>query len=163
MEQPDTNDTLVLVRPGVAETGAAVTGVADRHDTISLPASESPELLGFPTLPASALAGYPYQQVQPPTGNWYPRPVAPPAKFVVRHNNFAVVGATLGSISLFLALIPVFGMVAWLLAPVGLMVSGIGLLVGLWRHSGRLGASYGLVTSGLALAVCFCWLLLVLG
>ena len=49
---------------------------------------------------------------------------APP---LVMRNNAAVVGATLGSVSLFLSLIPLIGIVAWVLAPLGLLSSGIGL------------------------------------
>jgi hypothetical protein len=77
-------------------------------------------------------------------------------------NNAAVIGATLGSVSLFLSLLPLIGIVAWVLAPIGLLSSGIGLLVGASRKVGRVGALWGLLTSGVALLVCMAWLALVL-
>jgi hypothetical protein len=87
-------------------------------------------------------------------------PVAPPV--LVMRNNAAVVGATLGSVSMFLSLIPLIGVVAWVLAPIGLLSSGIGLLVGMSRRVGRVGAIWGLLTSGLALLVCTAWVALIL-
>ncbi len=84
---------------------------------------------------------------------------APP---LVMRNNAAVVGATLGSVSLFLSLIPLIGIVAWVLAPLGLLSSGIGLVVGATRKVGRVGALWGLLTSGVALVVCLAWMALVL-
>jgi hypothetical protein len=77
-------------------------------------------------------------------------------------NNAAVVGATLGSVSLFLALIPLIGVVAWVLAPIGLMSSVVGLIVGASRKVGRVGALWGLLTSGAALLVCLAWAALLL-
>lgn len=88
-------------------------------------------------------------------------PTTPPV--LVMRNNAAVVGATLGSVSLFLALIPIVGLVSLLLAPIGLITSGVGLLVGLARRVGRAGAIWGLLTSGLALLVCLGWTMLFLG
>ncbi len=85
---------------------------------------------------------------------------APPV--LVRSNNPAVIGATLGSVSLFLSLLPLIGIVAWVLAPIGLVSSAIGLLVGTSRKVGRAGALWGLVTSGVALLVCMAWLALLL-
>jgi hypothetical protein len=85
---------------------------------------------------------------------------APPV--LVMRNNAAVIGATLGSVSLFLSLLPLIGIVAWVLAPIGLLSSGIGLLVGTSRKVGRVGALWGLLTSGVALLVCMAWLALVL-
>jgi hypothetical protein len=77
-------------------------------------------------------------------------------------NNAAVIGATLGSVSMFLSLIPLIGIVAWVLAPLGLLISGIGLLVGASRKVGRVGALWGLLTSGVALLVCMAWTALLL-
>ncbi len=76
---------------------------------------------------------------------------------IVRRNNAAVIGATLGSTSLFLSLLPLIGVVAWLLAPIGLASSIAGLVVGSARRVGRVGALWGLVTSSLALLVCVIW------
>ena len=83
-------------------------------------------------------------------------PAAPPPVLVMR-NNPAVVGATLGSVSLFLALIPLVGLVSLVLAPIGLLSSSAGLLIGLSRRVGRVGAIWGIMTSGLALLVCLAW------
>ena len=87
-------------------------------------------------------------------------PATPPV--LVMRNNAAVVGATLGSVSLFLALIPLIGIVAWVLAPIGLLCSGAGLVVGLARRVGRIGAVWGMLTSGLALLICGAWTALLL-
>lgn len=87
-------------------------------------------------------------------------PSGPPV--LVMRNNAAVVGATLGSVSLFLSLLPLIGIVAWVLAPIGLVTSTAGLFVGMSRKVGRVGALWGMATSGLALAVCFVWTALLL-
>lgn len=77
-------------------------------------------------------------------------------------NNAAVVGATLGSVSLFMSVLPVIGIVSWVLAPIGLISSTVGLLVGMSRRVGRFGATWGLLTSGLALIICVAWVALLL-
>ena len=59
-------------------------------------------------------------------------------------------------------MIPLVGLVSLLLAPIGLVSSGVGLLLGLSRRVGRVGAVWGLMTSGLALVVCFGWVSLLL-
>lgn len=82
-------------------------------------------------------------------------PTGPPV--LVQRNNAAVVGATLGSVSLFLSLLPLIGIVAWLLAPIGLLTSTVGLFVGMARKVGRVGALWGMATSGLALGICLAW------
>jgi hypothetical protein len=87
---------------------------------------------------------------------------SPQPPVLVMRNNAAVVGATLGSVSLFLALIPLIGIVAWVLAPIALLTSAAGLLVGIARRVGRVGAIWGLLTSGMALLVCVAWTALVL-
>jgi hypothetical protein len=79
----------------------------------------------------------------------------------VRHNNFAVVGATLGSVSLFISLLPLLGALSWLLAPLGLASSTVGLGVGLVRGAGRAGALLGIVASTTSLVLGLCWVQLV--
>jgi hypothetical protein len=118
------------------------------HDTVVLPRATPP---GF----TAAYGASAWSQVPP-----FVPPSAPPV--IVMRNNAAVIGATLGSVSLFLALIPLIGIVAWVLAPIGLVSSGIGLLVGLSRRVGRVGAMWGLMTSGVALLVCLAWAALLL-
>lgn len=132
----DQHDTLALTRPGFAE-----------------PATPN----GYTTPPA-------YNSVLPSAAAWgYVPPFATTASApVIRSNNAAVVGATLGSVSLFLSVIPLFGLVAWVLAPIGLITSGVGLAVGVSRRAGRAGAVYGLISSGVALLICCAWLLLLL-
>lgn len=86
---------------------------------------------------------------------------APQQPVLVMRNNFAVVGATLGSVSLFLSLIPLVGLVSLLLAPIGLGASIVGLIIGVQRKVARVGAIWGILTSGLALLVCLGWALLI--
>ena len=97
-----------------------------------------------------------------PDSGWDPvvPPGAPPV--ILARNNAAVIGATLGSVSLFLSVIPLIGIAAWLLAPLGMISSAIGCVVGMSRRVGRVGALWGLATSGLALVICFAWVALVL-
>jgi hypothetical protein len=99
----------------------------------------------------------------PPPGSQVP-PFLPGAgePGVIIRNHPAVVGATLGSAALFLSLLPIVGLLAWLLAPIGLISSGCGLVIGMSRGAGRVGALWGLVTSGLALAICALWVALVI-
>ena len=140
---------------------------ADQHDTIVLGDTRAPG-----SAPADWQAGGWQQagwraamaQGAPTAWSQVPPFVSPspqPTVLVMR-NNAAVVGATLGSVSLFLSLLPVIGIVAWLLAPIALLTSAVGLVVGVVRTVGRVGAIWGLVTSGMALVVCFAWLALVL-
>ena len=154
----DRHDTVVLGQPA-----------PDQHDNAVL---QRPAPAGAPNLPAvppwplpgvtgwqavsdwrdAVVHGAPtaWSQVPPFV------PAAPPPVLVMR-NNPAVVGATLGSVSLFLALIPLVGLVSLVLAPIGLLSSSAGLLIGLSRRVGRVGAIWGIMTSGLALLVCLAW------
>ncbi len=125
----------------------------DQHDTLALTHLPAP-----PARPAAAASF-------PTAAAWSQVPpfVTPsPAPVVVMRNNAAVVGATLGSVSLFLSLIPLIGIVAWVLAPIGLLTSAVGLVVGVSRQAGRVGAVFGLLSSGAALVICFAWLALLL-
>lgn len=126
----------------------------DQHDTVVLNTDGTARAANPPW---HGVAAYPaaWSQVPPFVG-----PAAAPA--VVMRNNAAVVGATLGSVSLFLSLIPLIGIVAWLLAPIGLLTSAVGLLVGISRQVGRVGAIFGVVTSSFALVICAAWAALVL-
>jgi hypothetical protein len=138
-----------------------MTSPADRHetlvlthDTVALPLTQSQQPRyeqGWGPAPIEVASAW--SQVPPLVG-------APPV--LLMRNNAAVVGATLGSVSLFLALIPLIGVVAWVLAPIGLMSSVVGLVVGASRKVGRVGAIWGLLTSGAALLVCLAWAALLL-
>jgi hypothetical protein len=138
----DQHDTVVLNHDTV---------VLNRHAVV--PPSASWDQSPWTRSPGYAAAGW--SQVPP-----FVSPAAAPV--IVMHNNAAVIGATLGSVSLFLSLIPIIGIVAWVLAPIGLLTSGIGLTVGMSRRAGRVGAIWGLLTSGAALLVCLAWAALLL-
>jgi hypothetical protein len=124
------------------------------HDTVALPRTQPPAPWDEQSWRREPVhVGSAWSQVPPLVG-------APPV--LIMRNNAAVVGATLGSVSLFLALIPLIGVVAWVLAPIGLMSSVVGLIVGASRKVGRVGALWGLLTSGAALLVCLAWAALLL-
>jgi hypothetical protein len=156
----DQHDTLVLT-----------------HDTVALPRPTRPD--PPPVAPAAQWgdgSGWQPAGAVPPSATWESAgwsrnpmygasawsqvppfvPASVPPVLVMR-NNAAVVGATLGSVSLFLSLIPLIGIVAWVLAPIGLLSSGVGMLVGVSRKVGRVGALWGLLTSAVALLVCIAW------
>ncbi len=164
MATADQHDTLVL-----------------RHDTLVLPRPPAPEAPLPPSRHAHDGAGWQAVGTAPgpapwETGAWgltavpgasawsqvppFLTPVAPPV--LVMRNNAAVVGATLGSVSLFVSLIPLIGIIAWVFAPIGLLSSGVGLLVGASRRVGRVAAVWGLLASGGALLVCMAWAALIL-
>lgn len=86
----------------------------------------------------------------------------PRPPILVMRNNAAVVGATLGTVALFMSLLPLIGILAWVIAPIGLISSAVGILVGMARRVGRFGAWWGLLTSGMALLVCTAWVALLL-
>lgn len=160
---PDQHDTVVLGRPA-----------PEQHDTAVLhrPAPEPPPVSapiappGYPQTPTGwqAISDWRDAVVQGAPTAWSQVPpfvpVTPP--ILVMRNNPAVVGATLGSVALFLSLIPLLGLVSLILAPIGLLSSGIGLLLGVSRKVGRVGAIWGVMTSGLALLVCMAWTSLLL-
>lgn len=140
----------------------AAAGNDHRHDTVVLGQNSTRR----PDVGAGEVAQHPDSRSPgwgpPPSWSQVP-PFLPGAAAVpIARNNPAVVGATLGSVSLFLALMPVIGIVSWLLAPMGLVSSAVGLVLGVSRRVGRVGALWGLVTSGLALVVCGLWVALLL-
>jgi hypothetical protein len=155
MATADQHDTLVLT-----------------HDTLALPRQPAlprpPAPHGLPGAPAEPVAWDPAgwsRSVMPGASGWSQvppfLPATPPPVLVMR-NNAAVIGATLGSVSLFVSLIPLIGIIAWVLAPLGVVASTLGLLVGVSRKVGRVGAVWGLLTSGGALVVCMAWAALLL-
>lgn len=83
----------------------------------------------------------------------YPPNPYQPQPVVVMKNGNATASLTLGIIALVLSFAPLVGMVAWVLAPLGLVFGGLagGKPVG---QGARLA---GLITSGLALLVCLVW------
>lgn len=68
----------------------------------------------------------------------------------------ATASLVLGILGLICSIIPIIGLISWLLAPTAL-ITGV---IGLKSQSARGLAIGGLVTGGLALLVCLLWLLL---
>ncbi|KXP11069.1 hypothetical protein AXK57_06800 [Tsukamurella pulmonis] len=71
-------------------------------------------------------------------------------------NSAGVAGLVIGFTALLFSFIPVIGLIAWLLAPIGLLLSGIGMTRPL-----KGAAIAGMILSGFALLICFAWLLLI--
>ena len=71
-------------------------------------------------------------------------------------NGLATASLVLGILSLVTVWIPIIGMIAWILAPLGLVLG----LVALGKPSGRGMAIAGSICSGIGLIGCFAWVLL---
>lgn len=103
-----------------------------------------------------------YAPGHPPQGYATPVPYGfVPHPVVVTHvaapsNSTGVAGLVIGFIALLFSFIPVIGLIAWLLAPIGLLLSGIGM-----TKSPKGAAIAGMILSGFALLICFAWLLLI--
>lgn len=72
-------------------------------------------------------------------------------------NGLATASLVLGILGLIFSFIPFIGLIAWILAPLGLVLG----LVALSKPTGRGMAIAGAVCSGIALLVCFGWLVLI--
>ncbi len=72
-------------------------------------------------------------------------------------NGLAVASLVLGILALVTVWIPILGMIAWILAPLGLVLG----LVALSKPIGRGMAIAGAVCSGLGLLGCIAWVLLI--
>ena len=70
-------------------------------------------------------------------------------------NGLAVASLVLGILSILFAWIPIIGMIAWILAPIGLVLG----LVGLSKPSGRGMAIAGSICSGIGLLICLLWVI----
>jgi hypothetical protein len=70
-------------------------------------------------------------------------------------NGLAVASLVVGIIALLLALIPVVGLISWILAPAGLIMG----FLAMGKPTGRGLAIGGLVTSGIALLICILWVI----
>ncbi|WP_238219202.1 hypothetical protein [Tsukamurella pulmonis] len=103
-----------------------------------------------------------YAPGQPPRA--YPTPIQygfTPHQIVVTQvaaptNSAGVAGLVIGFTALLFSFIPVIGLIAWLLAPIGLLLSGIGM-----TRPPKGAAIAGMILSGFALLICFAWLLLI--
>lgn len=76
-----------------------------------------------------------------------PAPPQPPQ----RGPGLAIAGLVLGLCALLFSLIPIIGMIAWVLAPLGLIFG----IIGLRAHKAM--AITGIATSAVALVVCIAW------
>ena len=158
--------------PGYA-AAVADSGTGHRHDTIVLgqPGEQTYDSGAWTAWPApsSAPTSWGPPQGAAPTG-WGPPPswstvppwsttAAPPVHRPQqrgRRGRDARVGLVVP------VALPLIGVVAWVLAPIGLLSSAVGLFVGMGRRVGRVGALWGLATSGLALLICLAWVALLL-
>jgi hypothetical protein len=75
----------------------------------------------------------------------------------VQSNGLAVASLVLGILSIIFVWIPFIGMVAWILAPIGLVLG----LVALKQPFGRGMAIAGSVCSGIGLLGCIAWVVLI--
>ena len=89
-----------------------------------------------------------------------PDPARPPqrplpyyAPGAADNNGMGVLSLVLGIIGLICSIIPVIGLISWLLAP-GALITGF---LGLRSQASRGLAIGGLITGGLALVVCLLW------
>jgi hypothetical protein len=70
-------------------------------------------------------------------------------------NGLAVASLVLGILSILFAWIPIIGMIAWILAPLGLVLG----LVGLSKPAGKGMAIAGSICSGIGLLICLLWVI----
>lgn len=93
-----------------------------------------------------------YPHTPPPTQQPYYRPPMPPR----RSNGLATAGFVVALCGAVLSIIPFLGIVAWVVAPVGIVLSVVGLL-----RAGELGgrgmAITGLVLGAVGLLICTIW------
>lgn len=90
----------------------------------------------------------------------YPAPYAPVGPHVIRgdRNGMGTAGLVLGIISLCFAVIPIVGLVAWVLWPLGAIFSGVGLnRANRALATNRNAALAGMIVSLVAAAVCIAW------
>ncbi|MEJ2886141.1 hypothetical protein [Actinomycetospora aeridis] len=84
------------------------------------------------------------------------QPYFPPTGPLQRSNSMATTGFVVALVGAVLSIIPLLGMVAWIVAPAGLVLSIIGLV-----RAGRLGgrgmAVAGVALGGLGLLICTIW------
>ncbi|PKW13405.1 DUF4190 domain-containing protein [Saccharopolyspora spinosa] len=80
------------------------------------------------------------------------QPIYQPASPPKRGAGLAITGLVLGLCALLFSLIPLIGVIAWVLAPLGLIFG----IIGLRSHKGM--AITGIATSAVALIICVAWL-----
>ncbi len=68
-------------------------------------------------------------------------------------NGMAIASLVLGILALLMSLIPFIGVIAWILAPLGLIFG----FIAIGKPSGKGMAIGGLITSGLGLLICIGW------
>ena len=99
---------------------------------------------GYPHVPPQQ-APYGYG---PPAGGYFPPPAQPT-------NGMATAGFVVALVGAVLSFIPVVGTVSWLLAPVGLVLSIVGLVKSKTAQTGWGKAVAGIVLAAVALIMCF--------
>ncbi len=70
-------------------------------------------------------------------------------------NGLGVAALVIGILSAVIALIPIFGFISWLLAPLAIILG----LIGMQKESGRGLALGGVISGGVGLVICVLWLL----
>jgi hypothetical protein len=73
-----------------------------------------------------------------------------------QNNGLAVASLVLGILSILLAIIPIVGFIAWIMAPVGLILG----IIGLGKPTGKGMAIAGVVCSAIGLLICIGWVIL---
>src|SRR5436190_7492498 len=86
----------------------------------------------------------------PPPAPAYTPPPTPPHN---EGNGMAVASLVLGILSVLTGWIPIVGLVAWILAPLGLIFG----FLAIGKPNGKGMAIGGLITSGLGLLICIAW------
>lgn len=100
--------------------------------------------------PSQPIPATPYGYVQQP---WSAPASAQPAS-----NGLATGGFVVALVGAVLAFVPLLGVVAWVICPIGLVLSIVGLTVAVKRGAGRGLAIAGVVLGAAGLLVCFLWL-----
>ncbi len=104
-----------------------------------------------PQFGAPQFAPVPQQYAMPHPSS--PLPVQPPTP-PQRSNGLATAGLVVGIIGAVLSFIPIVGTVAWGLAPIGLVLSAVGLVKSRSARNGRGKSIAGIVLSLVALLMC---------
>lgn len=117
------------------------------------PGQQDPTVpFGSPQQPFEPQQGYPggyYPQAPPgygPIHGYAQQPMQP------QSNGIGTAGGVLGILALVFSIIPIIGLIAWILAPLGLVLGAIGT-----TRSPKGLAVTGVVTSAIALIICFSW------
>ncbi|WP_433781915.1 DUF4190 domain-containing protein [Actinomycetospora sp. CA-101289] len=99
-----------------------------------------------------------YQSPQPFNQYPGPGPYGPPPPYPPPSNGLATAGFVVALVGAVLALVPFLGIVAWVISPVGLVLSIVGMTAaGRRQGTGRGLAVAGIVLGVVGLLICFLW------